>query len=416
MRITRIESGRILALGGVPELARAAKETGVAMHLVGGAVRDLLLEREVAELDIAVEGDLDPVLHALGEPVLARSRFETARITLGGGRCDLAIARSETYPAPGALPEVRPAPLAQDLLRRDFTVNAMAVALAPLVDVGQSGGGVLGPREAAGDLTGRQLRILHGRSFHDDPTRLLRLVRYAARLDFAIERETRELARQAAAAVWTVGGTRLGNELRLLAAEPRAAEAFELAGELGVLRAIHPALSPPPAETLAAAAALLEGDATAVLGPALAVRGVPRAELKPLLDRLAYPAALRDLILDGAVHAPVLSRRLAAAAGDGEVADLVAHHPPETVALAGALSPAGSQGQEAAARWLCDLRHLRAEITGEDLLRAGVAPGPAVGAGLAAAFRARLEGRALDRESQLGVALEAARGHRSAGG
>ena len=129
---------------------------------------------------------------------------------------DVAIARAETYAEPGALPEVEPADLGRDLARRDFTVNAIALDLAD--------GALAEFPGARDDLRAGRLRVLHDRSFLDDPTRLWRLARYAARLGFEIEPRTRELAEAAVSggALGTVSGTRIGNELRLALAEGAA--------------------------------------------------------------------------------------------------------------------------------------------------------------------------------------------------
>src|SRR5919202_4635681 len=230
------------------------------VHLVGGAVRDLLLGRTPRELDLAVEGDIEPVLAAIGavenaggpasggpydpppasspgrrshrenvggpasggpyDPSPASSagrrshpythdRFGTATVVAAGCRYDVAMTRSERYERPGALPDVRPAGLVEDLRRRDVTVNAMALRL--------SDGALQAVPHALEDLDARLLRVLHDRSFLDDPTRLWRIARYRARLGFAIEAHTRELAVEAVAAgaLQTVSGTRIGNELRL---------------------------------------------------------------------------------------------------------------------------------------------------------------------------------------------------------
>src|SRR5581483_2486520 len=146
---------------------------------------------------------------------VAYDRFGTATLEIDGHRYDFARARRERYPRPGALPEVEPASIAEDLRRRDFTVNATALALG-----GDDAGTLLSVDNALEDLSDQQLRVLHDASFTDDPTRLLRMARYAARLSWAIEPHTLNLARAAIAtgALDTVSGARLGAELRLLVA------------------------------------------------------------------------------------------------------------------------------------------------------------------------------------------------------
>src|SRR5690349_11019813 len=196
--------------GAAPVLDALADLTGV--WVVGGAVRDALLGREPRDLDLVVEGDAAAVAQRLGEDAVVHERFGTAT---AAGAVNVAGARRERYGRPGALPDVElGAPIREDLARRDFTVNAIAVRLAD--------GAVEAHPGAFEDLEARRLRVLHERSFLDDPTRLLRLVRYAARLRFTPEPETAALARAAIAdgALATVSGPRIGAELRLALREP----------------------------------------------------------------------------------------------------------------------------------------------------------------------------------------------------
>src|SRR4051794_15827757 len=200
--------------------------------VVGGAVRDVLLGRPPRELDVVVEGDAVALARRLGEPDAVHERFGTARV----GDVDLAAARTETYAAPGALPDVAlGATVEEDLARRDFTVNALAVRLA-------DGTGAAWPG-ALEDLEAGRLRVLHERSFRDDPTRLLRMARYAARLGFPAEPGTAALAREAIAggALATVTGPRTGAELRLALGEPLPEVFAELARDGLGAAAVHPA-------------------------------------------------------------------------------------------------------------------------------------------------------------------------------
>ena len=156
-----------------------------------------------------------------------------------GARIDIATARREHYPAPGALPEVEPASLAEDLGRRDFTVNALASLLG-----GAQPGALHAVPGALEDLRAGRLRVLHERSFLEDPTRLWRLARYSARLGFAVEEHTAELAAAAVAggALGTVSLARIGAELRLALGEADAVVALAALDELGLLAALHPRL------------------------------------------------------------------------------------------------------------------------------------------------------------------------------
>jgi tRNA nucleotidyltransferase (CCA-adding enzyme) len=390
---------RIRALPAAkPLLARVSDAP--AVQLVGGAVRDLLLGGAPIDLDLVVEGDSAAVAESLGGELKAFDRFGTATVVLDGFSYDIARARRETYAHPGALPDVEPAPLAEDLLRRDFTVNAIALALT----------GELTPAPAAlEDLDARRLRVLHDRSFIDDPTRLMRLARYASRLvGFEVEPHTRELADAAVAggALGTVSGSRLGAELRLVARERDPVTALRGLADLGLDRAIHPGFGISDEALARRALALLPDDGRRDrLTLAVAASGVPAAELGALLESLAFEAEDRDAILLAATRADDVARALAAASAPSEVAAAVSGAPTELVALAGALGPAAQASQ-----WFDTLRDVRLEIDGGDLIAAGVPEGPAIGRGLRAALAAKLDRQASGREEELAAALTAAVG------
>jgi tRNA nucleotidyltransferase (CCA-adding enzyme) len=382
-----------------PLLARLGPASGV--FLVGGAVRDILLGGDPSELDLVVEGDADQVVSRLGGDARNHERFGTSSVELDGFRYDIAVARRETYARPGALPEVTPASLAEDLARRDFTVNTGAIALGPPLP-----GELRAAPGAIEDLDARRLRVLHQRSFEDDPTRLMRLARYASRLRFEIEPATLELAQHAVAqgALTTISGARLGAELRLLAREPDPVVALGALRELELDRAIQPHFGLDDPELARRALGLLPADGEPeLLVLSVAARRVPRADLAALLDALAFDRGARETILDAATRAHLLAAALSDAASDSDVAAALAGARPELAAFAGALGPDAK-----AAKWLQRLRHVRLEIDGEDLLAAGVVQGPLIGRALAAALAAKLDGQAPDRAAELEQALRAA--------
>jgi tRNA nucleotidyltransferase (CCA-adding enzyme) len=377
-----------------PLLERLSDMPGV--YVVGGAVRDLLLGGEPADLDLAVEGDAAAVGERLGGSAVVHDRFGTSTVHLDGFTYDIARARTETYAYPGALPEVSPAGIEEDLKRRDFTVNSIAIALD---------GTVIPLPGALEDLDARRLRVLHDQSFVDDPTRLLRLARYASRLRFSIESHTLELLEAAvrAGALATVSGPRVGAELRLLSREVDPVAAFETLRELGLDAAIDPGFGLDDPELAHRALSELPEDGRPELVVlATATRGV--ADPAGLLNRLGFEAGDRDVIVFAARDAEALAEALAAASKPSEIAAAAARVPPEQVALAGALGAA-----EPAHDWLERLRHVRLEIGGGDLLEVGVPEGPAIGRALQAALHAKLDGLVTDREGELRTALQAAR-------
>ena len=391
---------RLAALRAAQPLLRVLSGAPVDVYLVGGAVRDLMLGCEPRELDLVVEDELEPFIARIGAARKLHDRFATAKLTLEGFQYDLARARRETYAHPGALPTVAAASLDDDLGRRDFTVNAIALAIA-----GPGRGALIAYNGAIADLDAETLRVLHDASFIDDPTRLLRLALYHSRLGFSIEPHTLELARAAIAggALTTVSGARIGADLRRLTSGDDPVGALAALHELGIDQALAHGfgLQQPPLARRALAMLPESGDrATLVL--AAAGLGVPEPELSTLLTGLAFHAAQRDAIVAAAAGARTLAARLRAARRPSEVAAAVNGAAVEAVALAGALDA------EAAARsWLEGLRFVELEIDGNDLLDAGIAPGPAVGAGLRAALYAKLDGRASGRDEELAEALRA---------
>ncbi len=295
-----------------------------------------------------------------------------------------------------------PATLAEDLHRRDFTVNAIAVALT-----GDSAGELKAVPLALEDLEARRLRVLHDRSFDDDPTRLLRLARYAGRLGFEVEAHTGELVADAieAGALGTVSGSRLGTELRLLAREADPVRALLTLRALGLDRPLHRELGLHDEALARRALSLVPDDGRHDrLTVALATRDVPAIDLPVLLDWLAFEAEDREAIVATATRADGLARALGAAEAPSAIAAAATGAPLELVALAGALGP-----ERQARDWLEQLRHVRLSIDGRDLIAAGVPEGPAIGRGLRAALAAKLDGRAPEREQELAEALNAAR-------
>ncbi len=390
----------------------AIAEHTPGLWLVGGAVRDVLLGRAPRELDVIVEGDAVAVARlaaaALGATVVQHPGFLTAQVSDPDGRVllDVATARTEIYPQPGALPEVAPATVPEDLLRRDFTINAMAVALRD--DVAER---VRTAPHALDDLADGRLRVLHDASFADDPTRLLRLARYCARLAFDPDEHTRLLAGRAVAegVLATITGARLGAELRLLLSEREALAALTELDRIGALVALHPRLRFDRA-LCASALALLPRDgrrdllllAALALPLSLSAAEDPRAELRSWLTRLEFPAPDRDRALAAAAAVPRLVDELGAAARPSQVRAAAARVPIEGVALAGALGP-----RNAAYDWLWKWRHVRLGITGDDVLAGGLAAGPEVGRRLALALDRRLDGELAEgRQAELAAALD----------
>ena len=370
-------SERLSELHGLAQIREAAESTKV--YLVGGVVRDLLLGKSRADVDVVVEGDVDGLASRLGGTAVYHERFSTATVEIQGLVVDLAAARSETYAEPGALPVIEPADLAVDLGRRDFTVNAMAVPLQDEARVIDNAGG-------QADLEAQLIRVMHPASFVDDPTRALRAARYAARLGFELQSETEQLVRRTE--LKTVSSERIEAELMKLCAEPQAAVALGLLSEWGLIE-----LCPGALERVQKLADLL-GDPCwmKVAEPALAVHAAAFGHAP------GAAGSLRDLLESASAlnsAAPTLpSEAVAAAEGRSGVE----------------LALARTMGAEWLDNYVTEWRDVTLEITGADLRDAGVPEGPALGRGLAVALQQKLDGEISGRDAELAAALAAGQG------
>jgi tRNA nucleotidyltransferase (CCA-adding enzyme) len=401
---------------GAELLALGSRGSDVA--LVGGAVRDLLGGRTPRELDVVVADDAAgfarELAQLLGASAVLHERFGTALVVWEDGRVDVAARRAESYAVPGALPEVRAGTVAEDLARRDFTVNALAVALS-----GSGLGVLIGAEHALEDLAAGRLRVLHERSFSDDPTRLLRLARYRARLGFDVEPQTAALATAALAsgALTTVSRARLGAELRLALGEADAPRSLAAMGELGVLAALPPGLRF-DRELAARALTLLPPDGRADLllmaTLLLHLTMMPGADAEPIifgvLDELEFTAADRERTMRTTLAAPTLVRELSVAHEPSRLYEALHVHTSEAIALAGALAgEEAAQASLAVAEWFGRLRAIRLQIGGEELIAAGIPAGPEIGRRLKAALARKLDGDLGEGpEAELEAALQAA--------
>ena len=402
-------SEREALLRAVGELA---SRRGAPSWLVGGAVRDVLLGEPVGDLDVVFEGPAPSIgralTAALGGSLQVHDAFGTAAWTTPGGEVvDLVTARSERYPAPAALPVVRPAGLAEDLARRDFSINAMALSLSP-----SRWAAVEDPLGGRADLEAGRLRVLHGRSFVDDPTRAWRGARFAGRLGLALSPETRrwlEAARDGGD-LRRLGLERLGHELELLLAEADPVPAFERLAIWRLTDQVHPALAGPwLPERLGQA--LRAGDREA-LWLVLAERLSPgeRAALERLvpgggarrrrwlrsLERLETALADLERAATRPASAPP-GRGRRAAIGEA-LSDLDAT---ERAWLRGVADDRGALDW-----WEQTGRHLHPAVDGRALMARGFERGPSLGRALAAARRAAWDGG--DAAAQLDAARAAA--------
>jgi tRNA nucleotidyltransferase (CCA-adding enzyme) len=297
---------------------------------------------------------------------------------------------------------VAPSTLASDLRRRDFTINAMAVALR-----GDELGHLHDPYGGRRDLERRFVRVLHEQSFLDDPTRIVRAVRYETRLGFQMDPDTERFAREAVAigAMKTLSGDRFRVAFFLLLAEHDAPSALARLRELEVDQALDPALEFDP--TLAASAAIGAGEVGAdrVLATLAALIHKDPERVAGWMDWLGLEREQRDRVARAARDAPALAEGLGAVAlSPSAIHTLLRDEPAEALALALALGVS----PEPVLEWASRLRFVRLDINGDDLVAAGVEPGPSLGRALAETLRAKLDGEVSGRDDELRYALKVA--------
>ncbi|PKB76087.1 MAG: hypothetical protein BZY85_05920 [SAR202 cluster bacterium MP-SAtl-SRR3965592-G1] len=366
-------------------LRRRSAEKGLPVYLVGGPVRDAVLGLPVAnDLDFVLAGDA-PALAAdlaeeLGGEVTVHTRFGTATVLVDGDRIDIVTARKELYPFPGSLPEVSASNLDDDLARRDFSVNAMALPLS------EDSPEVIDPHRGLEDLANRSVATLHPGSFTDDPTRLMRAVRYEQRLEFQISETTLVEMKQTSASghADAVSGDRWRHEFQKIFEEHRAAEMLVRAIELSVLPAIHPALT--DGQWLAGLAAKTNSPPTDYLA-ALAVP-LSAADGEGVSRRLNLPTDWARVVRD------TIALREAESSFDGPVSRISRYLDGLDPNAIAAFARISEDPQVAArlSRYLDEWRLVSPVLSGDDLLAMGVPPGVKIGEILRELNAAKLDG------------------------
>ena len=363
-------------------LRNHALDHGDQIYLVGGPVRDAILGRVVNDLDFSVEGDAVALAQWLAEEIggktVVHPRFGTATVVAEGSRTDLVMARQESYAHPGSLPQVVPGKIRDDLARRDFSINALAIPLTAGPPQ------VLDDAEGIEDLRLGVVRILHEESFTDDPTRVFRAIRYEQRLGFRIDEMTLVQLKDAVdrGLVANLSPDRIRHEVQRILKEEDPGPALGRCLGLGVLRAVHPSLS--NLNALAGVTAnsheieSVNGADRSMVYLAALVSYLSQTEGEELISRLNMPETWRRVVRDsihlqgiaGELNDEFLSGSRLARLLDGLSVEAV------TALWLGGDNKTVSQRSR---RYLTELRHVEPALNGKDLLRLGVPPGPLVG-------------------------------------
>ena len=367
-------------------VAAAAGALHLPLYLVGGFVRDLLLGKPATDFDLVVEGDAIALARACagqyGGRVTAHVRFGTAQWFLpdpGDHALDFISTRSETYKQPGALPTVQPGRLADDLARRDFSINTLALRMD-----GEHWGELHDELDGLTDLKHGLVRVLHPQSFLDDPTRLFRAVRYEQRYGFRIAPETLALIPPARSSIGLLSAERVRHELDLILEEQQVIAMLARLAELDILQPVHPAL----AWNEVMRERFMRGSNPAQAG---SISAIPPSGDRSflnwhfwLLDR--SPADIQSLERRLHFHAKLLESLMAASALFADLPSLAGLKPsqcvarleqlPLTAVYAIFLSAGQGQARQNVHDYLETWRQVKPKTNGNDLKKRGLSPGP----------------------------------------
>ena len=371
---------------------------GYPIYIVGGAVRDLLLGRTNLDLDLVVEGNGVDVARQMASRLNSRlvvhHRFGTATLHADGKGLDIITARREDYPQPGALPVVQPGNLQDDLLRRDFTINTLAIRVEP-----GPFGELVDPYGGRQDLDNHLIRILHPRSFTDDATRILRALRYEQRLGFQLEKATAETMHRDVTMLDTISGDRLRHELELILKELFPEKIFSRLDEVGAMSRLLPSWKG-DSDLETRMTLTRQAAPSSSLYLALFIYQLQPADAEHFIIRLKFPhkvALILRQTLELKTKLPLLDRTDLL---PSNIYSLLKGFSP-TAIQANALVTNLTQVRQNLHLYLDKLRYARLSLKGDDLMAMGVGPGPILGKLLDRLLEAKLNGEAPTREDEV---------------
>jgi tRNA nucleotidyltransferase (CCA-adding enzyme) len=392
---------------------QVAEGNGMKAFLVGGMIRDLLLHRDNMDLDIVIEGDGIRFAEAFairyGCQIAAHRRFGTARLIFPDRfKIDVATARTESYHAPAALPQVHGGILRQDLYRRDFTINTLAIDLSS-----KHFGTLIDYFGGWDDLHHGVIRVLHSLSFIDDPTRTLRAIRFATRFNFRISQDTERLMRSAvdSRVLERLSGKRLWTELKNLLQEEHPIAAIRMMQQYKLLSAIHPSVNLDSfmLDLLYRVESVLswfklnfpsEKVPQWTIYLMALLEKLNRAERLHVAKRFQLLARIQEMLRFYKINTRDMFARLKTSVSSSSLYFSLREYPLEVLLYAMARIEEQEYSQRIAT-YIRDLRSIKLEINGDDIVKLGMKQGPEIRELLDDVLKARLDGQAVDREAQL---------------
>jgi len=377
-----------------------ADELGQRLYLVGGIVRDILLSRPNFDLDLVVEGNALALAQELAKVTQARLTthrgFGTAKLDYKDFSLDITTARRETYAKPGALPTVTPGTIKDDLFRRDFTINAMAISLNR-----ENYGELIDPYNGKQDLDGGLIRILHKQSFTDDATRILRAIRYEQRLGFQIELQTLQLLLRDIPMLDTISSERIRYDLELILKEEMPELILKRAYFLGILKKLHPSLKGNGwlAQKFEQARLLSKKSAPLPLYFSLLIYSLTETENEQFLSRINPPKKLVQIMRDTLEVKKRLSDLSKPSLKPSQIYSLL--HGCQPIAIqANVIATDSPAVRERLELFLRRLRYVKPFLDGDNLKAMGIPEGPQLGTILKALHEAKLNGEVRTRRDE----------------
>ena len=378
---------------------KAAGQHHYKLYMVGGIVRDLLLERPSPDLDLVVEGDAVEVARYFAEivqgKVTVHTRFRTATVKWDGKNVDFATARSETYARPGVLPTVKAGDISTDLSRRDFTINTLTVDI--------SSGEVIDPYNGIKDIEKRVISVLHGKSFVDDATRIWRAIRYEQRLDFTLEPSTLKLLKRDLDMLDTISRNRICHELELVLKEDQPEKVIRRASELGVLEKLHPSLAGDDwlADKFMKVREVISPDSPSPeLYLALLAYRLNKTETDELIVKLGLRKLQAQVLRDASLVKGRLTKLGESGIKPSEIYNLL-HGLSVTALTAVSIATDSPTVKENIDLYLDIICYIRTALTGKDLEKMGIQPGPHMKEILKELLHARLDGQVTDKQGEI---------------
>jgi len=374
----------------IKTISKQANQSGHRAYLVGGVVRDMILGYANFDLDLVIEGNAvklaQQIAKASQAKLITHPRFGTAKLNYSDFSLDMTTARGETYARPGALPDVTPGTIKDDLFRRDFSINAMAISLNK-----NTYGELIDPYHGKRDLERRFIRILHPESFRDDSTRIIRATRYEQRLGFKIEPQTFQLLKQNIPIIDTLSGDRIRHELELIFREEYPEFAINRLKQLGVLQRINSSLKGDGwiASKFDKARSLRKPNQLPSLYLCLLVYPLQVENNERFIQRLNIPTRLSRVLRDTLRLKSQLHLLDKPSIKHSEIYYFLHEYKPLAI-QANVIASDSPVVHSSLELFLTKLRYVRTTLTGKELINLGIPAGPQLGEILQALHAAKL--------------------------